>query len=79
MSRRPRKRWLLLGLAAGLCAYEYDALTDGEDGDTISATFRWVFRTDTPAGRWAWRIAFGLFVGWFGPHIDRYSTPRPRN
>lgn len=76
---RPRKRWLLLALVAGLTAYEVDALLDREDGDTISATFRWVFRTDTLAGRWAWRIAFGLFVGWFGPHIDHFTQPRPQN
>lgn len=74
-----RKRIFWAALAAAGVAYELRALSDQTPGDTLSATFRWAFRTDTKQGQIVWTIVFGSFAAWFSRHIGNYSTPKPSN
>lgn len=48
----------------------YGVLSKDKD-DTLSETTRWIWRTDTPAGKWAFRIFWVAFAAWFGPHIAK--------
>lgn len=74
---RKRIFWAVLALAG--ITYEMRALSDQTPGDTLSATFRWAFRTDTKAGQIVWTIVFGSFAAWFSRHIGNYSDPNPGN
>lgn len=63
-----RLMWAAL-LGAGIVA-EARSLRR-HDGATLSETTRWVFRTHTRAGRYAFATGWGALGGWFFVHILR--------
>jgi len=69
--------WALLAVV-GL-AVELRALNDATRGDTLSATTRILFRTDTKPGQLVWLAFWIPFSVWFGRHIHKYTNPVPSN
>lgn len=63
----PRLVWGGLLATGGL--YEFYALTNDVEGDTLSEVTRDVFGTDTRRGRVAFTVAYVAFSVWFVPHI----------
>lgn len=62
-----KEAWIaILAVAGGLELY--GVLNDKKD-DTLSETTRWLWRIDTPIGKWGFRIFWVAFAAWFGPHI----------
>jgi hypothetical protein len=42
-----------------------------QDGSTLSESARYVFRTDTPAGKFAFAASWAALTAWIVPHINR--------
>lgn len=62
-----KQAWVAILAAAGALEV-YGVLRKGPD-DTLTETTRWLWRTDTPVGKWAFRLSWIAFAAWFGPHI----------
>lgn len=45
------------------------ALDKRQDGSTLSEATRYVYRTNTPLGRWAFVASWVALSAWFVPHI----------
>lgn len=67
-------RGILISLCAMLGVYEIVALVDPTAGDTISASTRALFHTDTVVGRCVWFSVWGTFSAWFAFHIGRWHV-----
>lgn len=59
-----------LALTATGVVYEVRAVRGHPDRTLTDAT-RDVFRTHTPAGRFAFTVSWGVFAAWFTHHILR--------
>lgn len=71
-----RVAWLLILGAAGVLEV-YGVWFRKAPHDTLSETTRWLWRTDTTAGAWAFRSFWFLFgVVWFPAHIVKLFKQR---
>ncbi len=66
-----RTAWLLILGTAG--ALEVYGVLHPRKHDTLSEATRWLWRTDTVVGAWAFRGFWAAFMLWFGPHIVKVA------
>lgn len=67
MRLNPRKVWGGLLTVGGL--YEFYALLNDQEGDTLSEVTRDVFGCDCKRGKVTFTMAYAAFSVWFVPHI----------
>ena len=70
-----RRAALWAGVLASLGVVDW-LLDRRHDGSTLSEATRWVFGADTPRGRVAFLVAWGVASGVFAWHIVRSVEPR---
>lgn len=71
---RPNRDHVMLTALATTTALELvnwrQGVSKGSNDGTICKFIRIVFRTDTPAGRWAFRAALGTGTLWLCGHVE---------
>lgn len=74
MNRHKADHLFWAALAAAGVVYEVRAIRGQHWDNTLSDATRDLFRTDTPAGRAAFTIAWGGLALWFHHHVIRELT-----
>lgn len=67
-------RWVWAALLTAGVAHELWTVHKRRDADTLSATTRAAFHTDTTVGRTVWLTSWCGFAAWFAAHIVKRNT-----
>lgn len=69
MSTMPRGRKVWAGIILVALVYETVGILTPGDEDTLSEFLRWLFHTDTTAGKVTFGVGWVAFAAWMLPHI----------